>query len=304
MDEGIAAGVVQPAERALFENLLLGVVGVEAGGANPFIKRPHNMEGAESSDGLTQLVRQHLWSDENPFDPLTNLRAGLRTLARYYRGYGNRWDLTLVEHLTGDINIHLKTSGGRFIEGSANPAGPSDDRQRRSYQQRVIEINKMARRLLAAGELWDNAYYFVDSASDEVTRGGMALAPPWGIFDSPDLPFDWAPPSTSRAYGLWAGTQADDAYYQKAVAAGIHVRRGNLDNPGVDAPAPFDGDAQVMFEPIEAPTFNPRPPTAQESAVLSGKPHVPAVDLLDYPVERFAQRPAPLPWYETAAIMQ
>lgn len=279
VDEAIISGVVQPSERALFESLMLGVVGVEAGGANPYIKRPHPHPGAVSSDGLTQLVRLHLWSNENPFDPLTNLLAGVRTLARYYRGYGNRWDLSLVEHLSAGV-----ADPAQVAEARAMKAG--------SYPRRVVEINKMARRLLAAGDVWGDPRYFARDL-DELSKNGMALASPWDIFDPPDLPFDWTPPATSRAFTLWAGRPTDGEYLQRASAVGVQVRLGHRDDPGGARPAPSQGDSEVMFDEIAGPTFIPRQATVEELAMATRKVPGPAVEGVDYPVTRFGQGLAP-----------
>lgn len=286
VDEGVHTGVILPTERVLFENLLLGVVGVEAGGANPFIKRPHGLPEAVSSDGLMQLIRLHLWSNENPFDPLTNLRAGLRTLARYYRGYDNRWDLALMEHLTGDVTDPNKIDDAGLMKGGA-------------YPRRVIEINKMARKLLAEGDLFDDPFYFVKDA-ESVTRQGMSLAPPWHIFDSPDLPFNWTPPPTSRAYELLTAEVKDKGYFDRAAKSGVKVLLGNGDNPGQSAPGPSKDDAAVMFEPIEAPTFEPRPPTPQELAAVQANWQRPAVDGVNYAIGGFKQNLEARPWYKVA----
>jgi hypothetical protein len=275
VEEGISAGVVQPSERALFQSLMLGVIGVEAGGANPFIKRPHPHPGAVSSDGLTQLIRLHLWSNENPFDPLTSLRAGVRTLARYYRGYGNRWDLSLVEHLSAGV-----ADSARVAEAEAMKPD--------SYPRRVVEINKMARRLLAAGDVWDDHLYFTRDL-DEVSKQGMALAPVWSIFDPPDLPFDWQPPTTSRAFTLWAGMSADGEYLKRAAEIGVRVRAGHRDDPGDAQPEPSQGDSAVMFDKIDAPTFVPRQPTDEELAGAASKTPKPAVEGVDYPVGTIGQ---------------
>jgi hypothetical protein len=268
VNDAVAAGVVKENERTLWENVMLGVIGIEAGGANPYIKRPHGWaassggEGAgnagpdASSDGLTQLIPHHLWADENPFDPLTNIKAGLRTLVRYYRGYGNRWDLAGMEHLTGDVSNPNKGDDAGFMTGGG-------------YMGRIIQINKKARELIANGDVPMNmGGYQVDG----LTQNGMNLAPPWDITDPPNLPFDWNPPPTSRAYELLTGNTTQPDYYAKVQGAGVQLQLGNNDEDLIGGYNPFD---PVMNTSIDAPMIVPRPATPEETAAAMSN-HVPA----------------------------
>jgi hypothetical protein len=245
VQEAIQKGIVKPEEQTLAENLMLGVVGVEAGGDNPGISQPHGWAASQgvpnpSSDGLTQLIPWHMYSNENPFDPLTNLRAGLRTLWRYYRGYGNRWDLALMEHLTGDVSNPGKVDDLGKMTGA-------------QYPDRVRNVVNTARQLVQAGDI----------------QG-------WHVDAQPYTPFYWVPPFTSRAYELYSGNTTQPDYYQKVQAAGVNLQFGNLDKNNLPP-----GSDPSLNQPVPSPVATWRTPTAQELE-NSQKPHYPAVRGRDY----------------------
>jgi hypothetical protein len=231
--DAINWGVLNPGERQLWENILLGQVGLESVGQAFIVP---NSGSRSYSQGLTQLTYPALYAEENPFDPLTNMRAVLRTTVRYYRHWGNRWDRALSQYLTGSAD----ESQQRY---SADNFGTTGE----MYVQRIVNIVWEAARLQQAGDLYpprDNDL--------QASCGGETCwydhAPPWNLWDSPALPFNWLPPSTDTAY--WYIQDGDDA---------------NIDGP--IATATWDAIPTWFYSLSPAPDvpmYLPRAPTVTE----------------------------------------
>jgi hypothetical protein len=181
--DAVAAGLLRPEEAPLFENVLLGMVGVESAGKLFLVPNPSS---DWHSQGLTQLTFANTYREENPFDPLTNLRNALRAVIRYYRRWGNRWDRAVAQHLTGAEDENTQ----RYSRDWNGTSG-------QDYAERVVNVVWWAHQLEQNGDLYpphDNAYQ-TDCGSCWFNR-----APPWNIWDSPALPYNWLPPPNNTAY--------------------------------------------------------------------------------------------------------
>jgi len=242
--EAVAVGLLRPDERQLFENILLGMVGLESVGRNFAVG---NASSQWYSQGLTQLVFANTYKEEDPFDPLTNLRDALRVVIRYYRRWGNRWDRAVAQHLTGaeDETAQRYTRDWNGTDGE-------------DYAKRIVNIVWTASQLQAKGDLYpnhDNAYQ-ASCPSCWYTR-----APWWSIWDSPNLPYNWMPPSNNTAY--W--------YVQSGVDG--NIKQPTATNTWIPVPTWF-------YTTSPAPSvsaFNPRAPSAAEvQAYPAGRtPNVP-----------------------------
>ena len=191
VDEALRAGLIRADEVPLWRNVLLGMVGVESVGRN------FSLAAANSnwySQGLTQLVYAHLYAEEDPYDPLTNLRTGMRTVLRYYRMHGNRWDWAVAQHVTGASN-ELTARDSRDWNGTSGL----------DYAKRVVNMVWWANSLFNSGDVYPARYYAYQASGN----GGFDKAPLWDIFDSPGLAYAWNAPSTSSA-GYYQTLGADN----------------------------------------------------------------------------------------------
>lgn len=231
--EAVAAGLLRPDERQMFENILLGMVGLESAG-KVFVVG--NSSSQWYSQGLTQLTFANTYKEEDPFDPLTNLRNALRVVIRYYRKWGNRWDRAVAQHLTGaeDENAQRYTRDWNGTDGE-------------DYAKRIINIVWTANQLKAKGDLYadrDSAYQGRCSAVCWYDHAAW-----WSIWDSPNLPYNWMPPNNNTAY--WYVQSGVDGNIKQPIATNTWIPV-----PGwfyTTSPAPGVG------------AFNPRAPTSAEA---------------------------------------
>jgi hypothetical protein len=153
------------------------------------------------SQGLTQLTYPTLYAEENPFDPLTNLQAVMRTTIRSYRHWGNRWDRAIAEYLTGSEDEACERSSCPDWNGTTGQL----------YTERIVNIVWEASQLEGTGD----RYPTHDSALQAGCGGSTCWfpdAPPRSLWASPSLPFNWTPPSNDLAYGyVRAGADANRA---------------------------------------------------------------------------------------------
>jgi hypothetical protein len=184
VNDAVNQGLLNAGERQLWENILLGQIDVESTG-HAFLV---NGSSPNYSQGLTQNAAPWLeYAEEDPFDPLTNLRSLLRTEIRYYRKWGNRWDRAVGEYLTGSEDPTCQETCG-----DGNTTGLS-------YFERVVNAVWWVQSNAATGQNYtaqDNSY----QANCSGSTCWFSNAPTWNLWSSPNLAYNWVPPSNQNGY--------------------------------------------------------------------------------------------------------
>jgi hypothetical protein len=196
VNDAVNQGLLNQNERQMWENILLGQIDVESTGHDFLVPNPTS---ANYSQGLTQNASPWLeYAEEDPFDPLTNLRSLLRTEVRYYRKWGNRWDRAVGEYLTGSEDPTCQETCG-----DGNTTGLT-------YFERVVNAVWWVHQNSVTGQNYpaqDNSY----QANCSGTTCWFQDAPLWSIWSSPNLAYNWVPPSNQNGY----------IYYTEGVDANI-----------------------------------------------------------------------------------
>lgn len=198
--EAAEAGVIHANHIALFENLMAGLLAIESDGQ---FARTGNFGHCDlqrqlgSFRGLSQLVAEKHYLEENQYDPLTAIRSGLRNLARFVYRNGSL-EVSIAEH-----------NNGKNTPEEARTAVDAFCTVGQEFVMRVINATWWVRHLINIGDTysaeqnWKNQYDPEGRMSDY-----YRFAPPWEIFNftaddvivnAVDLPFNWIPPSSSLA---------------------------------------------------------------------------------------------------------
>lgn len=268
VSEGAQFGIIHEKHIPLFENILFGLISIESCGSylqtgNFGISEYQRIIG--SFRGLSQMVAEKHYLEENPYDPLTSIRIGLRNTAPFVYKAGNV-ESALAEHNNGKIN--LKQS--RISVDAFCTIG-------QEFAMRVVNAAWWGHYLNANKERLSGREYFEQNWS---LRNNVyqKYAPPWDFLkldrfgnleiSEPDLPFNWEPPHTCKAWAYikkFSGNNLEDKlYYMTKRTISRHVWPEDLDfkfpvhkEPGRDKSACQQayGDAEIKLHGIEIPDW-------------------------------------------------
>jgi hypothetical protein len=200
--EGIENWIVHENHRALFENILFGLIAVETNGK---FAQTGNFGHSDyqrklgSFRGLMQMVAQKHYMEENMYDPLTAIRVGLRNIAPFVYNAGNV-EAALAEHnngKTGTVNTRIGVDAFCTIG--------------QEFTMRVVNAAWWGHYLIYKNDVNSGKENYHNQFAENVPMEKYYdYAPPWNfltinadndiIIDEPDLPFNWEPPATSLAW--------------------------------------------------------------------------------------------------------
>ena len=200
--EGADNGIINPLHIPLFENIMFGLIAFESCGRFAQTGDFGNSEYQillGSFRGLTQMVAEKHYLEENPYDPLTSLRIGLRNTAPFIYNQGNV-EVALAEHNNGKTNLQeSRTSVDAFCTFG------------QEFVMRVVNVAWWGHCLTRANIRFTEKEYY-DQQFDLSNRNAVfyKYAPHWDFIklnedgtmeiNEPDLPFNWEPPHTSLAW--------------------------------------------------------------------------------------------------------
>jgi wyosine [tRNA(Phe)-imidazoG37] synthetase (radical SAM superfamily) len=200
--EGADNEIINPLHIHLFENIMFGLIAFESCGRFAQTGDFGNSQYQAllgSFRGLTQMVAEKHYLEENPYDPLTSLRIGLRNTAPFIYNQGNV-EAALAEHNNGKTDIY----GSRASVDAFCTFG-------QEFVMRVVNVAWWGHVLVRTNNRFTDKEYY-NQQFDMSHRNALfyRYGPHWdfiklneeGILEivEPDLPFNWEPPHTSLAW--------------------------------------------------------------------------------------------------------
>jgi len=254
--EAAAAGAIHPDHVNLFSNLLFGVISVETNGlitqTGNFGKSSYQ-ESIGTFRGLSQLVGEKLYLEENPYEPLTAIRTGLRNLAPFIY-HSQSIEAALAEH-----------NNGKTTSESARIAVDAFCTIGQEFFMRVINAVWWGHALASNRDFDASALVEKQYTANSVNAAYYQYLPDWQIFhweseklaiNIPNIPFNWIPPKESLAYRYINQMPGDD----------IHQKQKNLVSREIETGA-WNEDIEYSY-PI---TDNPSTDKSHCNEQLNGK---------------------------------